>query len=726
MVKKVFVVIFFCLYFFVLPFSKAERISLPSSLDKRILTELSRSQALSEFGPPYSINANLWYYNYPDNFYVYFSPESLTDKISIYPHKYEVNSGSLFQIKAFLLYGNSNIKDVSSYVDWSIGDTAILERKDNFFLPLGEGKTEVFALYKGIVSNICNVYIEDTAAKEDKQKVKLLAVDIFPYNPLIYERGQVNFLAFGIFLNADSKRVFVRDISSEVEWYISQGAKVSKSYNGNIYFNRRGTSEVFCEYQDLKSTTQEVSVHKKTSEIGGKIKAIHLIPSFGVYSRGYAVEMRGVATYSNNRTEDVTLQMRLEATQNVAAKGGGRLELKEEGIAEIEGHLGNIKSFPAKILVRRETLSNGIKDIPRVKEPHTDKDLLQAMSNTIKKMSLVDAVIEVLEIEPRVIRVPLGEGADFKAKVFYFNGSQMDVTSFVDWQSSDFQKAIVERGKLAAFSEGEVTIWAYLEGVKSNLANLIIEGPELKSIALSYPQDRLYVGDIFSIKATGYFTDEATEDITKLARWHIKGQKTVRELDEGNFKAVRRGDAEIYCQYKGVKSLPLKISVFISALTALVRVLFGFTLIIVTVFLVLYFTIKTKVKKLNELSIHNPSGFIVDLYTNIKAVLNVFGLRYRETIPPLEYARMINEKFSVKEDIFLKLSYKFSEANYSKHVITSDDALRFLNDYNKGMLIIKARASRYPVRFLLLLFRRHPFLIGDGSGAPNLLPPNKL
>ncbi|MFH1902008.1 MAG: hypothetical protein ABIK26_07145, partial [Candidatus Omnitrophota bacterium] len=245
----------------------------------------------------------------------------------------------------------------------------------------------------------------------------------------------------------------------------------------------------------------------------------------------------------------------------------------------------------------------------------------------------------------------------------------------------------------------------------SNPSWIIIQEPKLTSITLNLKEINVEIGKNISIKATGFYTDNSKKDITELADWFPIDKNILRMVDKGVFKAKKLGETEVYAQYKKIKSLPVKISVFIPPLKVLGMILFSFLAITAFFSLLFYVVIKIKIINLKKLVSISPSNFIINLYENIKKVLGVLGLPHQETLPLLKYTYAAQQKFSIRENILLNLTEKLFEVQYSSHAIRSSDALYFLNNYNKYMQAIKEKLPGFPVKSLLLLFRLIPFSI---------------
>ncbi len=99
--------------------------------------------------------------------------------------------------------------------------------------------------------------------------------------------------------------------------------------------------------------------------------------------------------------------------------------------------------------------------------------------------------VKSLKVTPLSKTISAGEKAVFKATAIYNDGTKRDVTNSVSWQSSDYNKTLIEKGLVTALAKGKVNIQAYWKEVKSNRSQLIINPAELISISLNYGKIRL-------------------------------------------------------------------------------------------------------------------------------------------------------------------------------------------------------------------------------------------
>lgn len=692
----------------------------------------SKEEARERFGYPASATEEFWYYINPDKFFVYFPPASILS-IRLYPESCQIPVGFPLEFKAFANLSDSKIEDITSDVRLSIDEPQkfILE-KPGIIIPKNTGEYQIVAKYKGIFSN--PIYLTIKASKEIREE-QLLSINILPYRPKITLGSRLDFLAFGTFFDPRRNIYSIKEISREVEWFTQQDRRIINEKDGQIYFPSLGKVKIFCKFQNLESDTQEAEVKNIDLPINEELRHIILLPEFIIAPSGNSINFLSFATYGN-RVEDVTSKVnwRLKDKETLYMQDKGRFLAKSQGVTEVIAELDNLKSSPAKVIVLGTKDSGrgsfvGPVDLQRTeeeKETSDYKDLAGDIKNDVEKIRKNLAgegrKLLLIKIIPDYVRIPLGEKKQLSALGVYSNNSEEDLTLLGEWISSDNRIASVSLGAVSTFSTGEVKSYVKFQGVKSAPASVIVEEPKLVSIIISPQNTQLSIEDKLNLKAEGYFSDSSRKDITSLVNWEISNPRILK-IEKGEVRPLRFGQTQVFAEYSGIKSLPAVIKVIVTLqwlLKMLFKIISFLFLILVTVFFILYFMTKHKKDKLLSLY-NNPREFIISLYENIKAIFNIFGNRVQGVIPPLAYANLIEKRYSMENNLFLRLTVKFEEAKYSKHTLGSEDVNQALNDYNN---ILKAVCADYNkpslfFRYCLSLLRRRPLFVHRGALLAN-------
>jgi len=320
-----------------------------------------------------------------------------------------------------------------------------------------------------------------------------------------------------------------------------------------------------------------------------------------------------------------------------------------------------------------------------------------------------------IEIIPTSSRMPLGQGRELLAMGIYEDNSRQDITVAAKWLSTDADIVLVAEGKVSSFHIGEVKVYAQLEDIKSNPATIIIEKPRLVAIKI-FPADLVMpMNGSASLKAKGTFTNGKRHDITSLVAWKGADSRIVR-IARGNLRALRLGNTLVRAEYAGIKSIPVNIKVVITVIwlaLLLLKSALIFILIMALLSGVFFALTEERRQRLKTAMSVDPRRFIISLYENARGVLVIFGLRPEESIPPLVYAAMVEEKYNVANNLYLGLTQLFEEAKYSNHAVKIEAAKRALEDYNTFIRILLGYQgkTRLLLKRCLALLLRVPLYI---------------
>ncbi|MFH1769026.1 MAG: Ig-like domain-containing protein [Candidatus Omnitrophota bacterium] len=722
-------------------------------LGRKVISGITPQEAIERFGIPTRGDKEFWYYGQPYSAYIYFSDLSRKANLFIFPYRYEIDIGLPFEIKAFVVYPDSRIKEVTSYVNWAItlhpdedplksNLERIVKREESFFMPLTDGRVIISATYQNMVSNSCGVLINPFKEEDEEENQEFFFdIKIFPLRPVVRQRNPLEFSAFGIFRDLSVKKVYVTDITRRCEWFIYKDGKEVETKN-SMLFLQSGEYQVFCRYRNKKSNTRNVLVKQDVLYHREEVKDFSLLPDFVEGEVGDVVEMEAVLTHGDNAVRTVSDLSSWDVSDKKIARftSRGVLRLEREGIITASARFGDRLISSAKISVKKSIDKEKKRFVKEVKnkfqtylseeervEPKVNRDetrgrdkqdeykketkIKEDIDDIAKKLLSKGGGIQSINVKPRFLTIPLGRTAEYKAIAEYFDRSSVDVTFLAQWVSSNSSYATVDKGLLTSLSSGEAVIHAYLEGKASNPARIVIGAPELVSIALSRKDKTVYPGQIVSLTATGHYSDGSQDNITGQVKWHVKNIGILKPLNDGNFKAGKRGQTEVSAQYQEIKSLPLSVTVRLSFGQVLRTILIVFVALIIFCLGLFYCLIKVRIYRFKKLIADNPPEFINKLYNNSKEILKVFGVPRDAVTPPIKHAYSVEHRFAIGDGNFLKLAYKFAEARYSDHSLTADDAREALYNYNNSMRAIRVKGKKVLAKIIVLLLRGLPFII---------------
>lgn len=683
----------------------------------KVIIGLDKDSALEKFGVPQEASDNIWYYSTPEGFYVTFARGSLVD-IYLYPRDLRAYVDVPVEFKAFGYFSDMRIKDITSEAQLIISEPErFLLEKPGIVIPKRPGDYQVLAKYDGVFSNPAYLKVEEPGGREVYAE-KLISITVLPYKPQVPYQGKCEFRALGIFLDSAGTHS-VRDMTERVTWYRRQGNQTTANRSNAITFDSLGKAAVFCVYRDMESPLREVKVQKDALLGGNTLKHITLMPEFISVANGKSMDLRAFGTYRNNWVEDITGKVKWEAgdTNVVSARGSGLFLAKNPGVTEVSAGLDDIKSLPVKIIVTGEAESSGLMRMQEreINPEKLTKDIRDEVERLKDDLAMKEKALTLVRINPESFDIPAGESRRASAQGVYSDSSLEDLTNLGEWSISDDKVARVAAGKIDAYSPGTARIYVSFKGIKSLPASVKVTGPELVSVILTPQGLQLPMGASRVFKAEGYFSDSSRRDITELAEWNIDNPRVIKII-KGRIRPLNFGRASVTAGYSGVKSLPATVRVVFTAdwlMRAAIKGVSFLLLVIFAAFGILYILTERKMNILKSSMDKDPRRFIIGLYENAKIILNIFGLRYKEDIPPLSYAESVRGKYSIESSLFSRLTVKFEEASYSNHPLAKSDASSALDDYNGFLEILASRHGKLGLflKYCLALLQRTPFFI---------------
>ena len=175
--------------------------------------------------------------------------------------------------------------------------------------------------------------------------------------------------------------------------------------------------------------------------------------------------------------------------------------------------------------------------------------------------------VQQIQITPSLYSLPKGMSFSFTATAYFDDGSMMDVTDEVVWESKQANVLSVETGLnnpgyAYAVSVGEAKVTATLttqhRDFISNTATITVTDAELENIVLSPVKTIVPRGIQVRYRAYGYFSDRSSFDITRLATFQ-SSDSSVAVLSKSSGVAaivdsIGEGITNITATFQGMSS----------------------------------------------------------------------------------------------------------------------------------------------------------------------------
>ncbi len=139
-------------------------------------------------------------------------------------------------------------------------------------------------------------------------------------------------------------------------------------------------------------------------------------------------------------------------------------------------------------------------------------------------LTVTQPVLESIEATPANQTIALGQTKQFIATGTFSNGTTLNLSSSVNWNSSDIGVATISNtvgtnGLATSKAQGTTTITASFSGITSNAATLTVTPAQLVSITIIPASASIPFGTAINFSATGTFTDGSSLDLTKSVNW---------------------------------------------------------------------------------------------------------------------------------------------------------------------------------------------------------------
>jgi len=179
--------------------------------------------------------------------------------------------------------------------------------------------------------------------------------------------------------------------------------------------------------------------------------------------------------------------------------------------------------------------------------------------STQKNLTVVDAELSEIIIEPQSSSLPKGYRKQFTATAIFNSGTgnefSRDVSSDVQWSSNSGAVTVSADGLVSTESVGSTEITAVMGG-KTGRSDLEVTDAVLQSIEITPFDPVVHLGDSDEpMTATGLFSDGTVEDITTQVNWISSIESVVTVTPLGLITTHMTGESVIEAEKDGKKGI---------------------------------------------------------------------------------------------------------------------------------------------------------------------------
>ena len=491
--------------------------------------------------------------------------------IQVTPAKITVPKGTTGEYTALAYYSDDSSKDVSSIVQWTSTDTAVVaftSSVPNHAEALAAGTSTIFATLDGVKSNSATV--EVTNATLDH-------IQLTPITKSVPKGIFVQYQAIGYY-------------NDSTFYDLTPYATFSSSDASVAIIQSGGSIPGLAKTLRIGSTVMTATFDGQTSNVAvlnvtpALLSTIQITPADTSVPKGTTGSYIAIAYYDDGTSHDITKQAAWQSADtnivSIISSGinAGYAEALNVGSTTVTAIFEGKTSNSAKVEVTNATLesiqlspasktvSKGIFVQYKVTGYYSDstfKDLtpyatlkssdlsvatiqsggsIPALADTIgvgstnitatfdgqtsntAVLKVTPALLSTIQITPADTSVPKGTTGSYIAIAYYDDGTSHDITKQAAWQSADTNiVSIISSGVNAGYAEalnvGSTTVTATFEGKTSNVATVVVRDAVLKSIKITPETISVPEGVKVDYIAVGTYSDGTIHDISNSASW---------------------------------------------------------------------------------------------------------------------------------------------------------------------------------------------------------------
>ncbi len=435
----------------------------------------------------------------------------------------QIAAGLTATFSAKGIYSDGSEQNLTNQVLWSVSDTskASINPETGLLTALQVGSVSVLAAKENLSGSLP---ITVSAAT-------LESIAVTPSVLSLAKGSSADVNVFAIFSDKSKQ-----DVSAQVEWSNTNNQVAS------IENNAVSVTAITEGFTTLSASLSGQSADLSVTVTNAELVSLALSPINESIPLGRSQQFTAQGTYTDGSVQDLTSQVTwLSSSESTA----------------LISNTGSLKGLVDSVSLGNTTIRAVLGDIQ------------QDTTFTIE-----DAELTSIEIQPASQTVAKGTDAQIKAFGNYSDGSHIDLTSKVIWNTPNSNLIDVlsaSTGLVHSLNQGSALISAELEGV-SALANITVSSATLQSIAITTTQSNVPSGMTQSLLATGTYSDASTKDISQQVTWQSDdvGVATIsnNSAESGLLRALSPGQVTLTASL-GLLSNQINIDVTNAVLTGL-------------------------------------------------------------------------------------------------------------------------------------------------------------
>lgn len=169
----------------------------------------------------------------------------------------------------------------------------------------------------------------------------------------------------------------------------------------------------------------------------------------------------------------------------------------------------------------------------------------------------IEPKITKIVVDPQTIELNLKKSKSIKATGYYTNGKTVNLSSKMDWKSSNESVASISTTSVKAVAEGTATITGSYQGQSVSVKVNVV--PKIKKLTVDEKRLVLTPGAAKTVVITAEYDTGKISAVTDSAIW-TSSKPSVAKVSAGRIEAVAKGSASIKATFGG-KTVTISVSV---------------------------------------------------------------------------------------------------------------------------------------------------------------------
>jgi trimeric autotransporter adhesin len=383
-------------------------------------------------------------------------------KLVVAPQLLDLAVGTTGNLSATATYSDGSTAVVTAAATWFTDSMAAIVQSPGTVRAIFAGTAHITAQYGGLTAQ-GTVVVMTT--------ISLVSIALEPPVATLPIGGSVDVHVIGTF--SDGSTADVTPMAKIVD--DGSGAAVA-SPSGHVVAVHAGTTIVSATVGAL-GAMMAVTVSPAT------VVSIAVLPPFGQAGVGTTAGFTASATLSDGTQSDVT------ASAMWSVGDGTIASISPSGVAT-----GNAAGMTTVVAAFGGQMGQAL-------------------------LVVTGATLQTLQIDPVDPSVGVGVALAFTATGLYSDGTKVDLTSQVMWQSSSLMVLPIDAGGHATSQAVGTSVVTATLGMLTASSTVTVTPASLVSIAVTPPTTTLSPGGTAPLTATGTFSDGTTADVTSSVTW---------------------------------------------------------------------------------------------------------------------------------------------------------------------------------------------------------------